>query len=106
MACLALQESEQEAENKQEKAGQLEQKMEEMEKAMIELEQRCVSSTVDCIKNIFFSPNTLVHTVLHRLQNSEQERKESDQSDKDMKVELEGKVNALQKQLMDLDTLR
>uniref|UniRef100_A0A671U7A2 RUN and FYVE domain containing 1 n=1 Tax=Sparus aurata TaxID=8175 RepID=A0A671U7A2_SPAAU len=44
--------------------------------------------------------------VHHRLQNSERERKESDQSDKDMKVELEGKVDALQKQLTDLDTLR
>uniref|UniRef100_A0A8C7YRZ3 RUN and FYVE domain containing 1 n=1 Tax=Oryzias sinensis TaxID=183150 RepID=A0A8C7YRZ3_9TELE len=30
----------------------------------------------------------------------------SDQSDEDMKVELEGKVDALQKQLTDLDTLR
>lgn len=44
--------------------------------------------------------------VLDRLQNSEQERKQSDQSDKDMKKELEGKVDALQKQLADLDTLR
>ena len=44
--------------------------------------------------------------LCHRLQNSEQERKKSDQSDKDMKVELEGKVDALQKQLTDLDTLR
>lgn len=41
-----------------------------------------------------------------RLENSEQEHKESDQSDKDMKMELEGKVDALQKQLTDLDTLR
>lgn len=41
-----------------------------------------------------------------RLQNSEQECKQSDQSDKDMRVELEGKVDALQKQLTDLDTLR
>lgn len=42
----------------------------------------------------------------HRLQNSEQERKQSDQSDKDMKIELERKVDALQNQLTDLDTLR
>lgn len=41
-----------------------------------------------------------------RLQNSERERKQSDESDKDMRVELEGKVDALQKQLTDLDTLR
>uniref|UniRef100_A0A8C9YBY2 RUN and FYVE domain containing 1 n=1 Tax=Sander lucioperca TaxID=283035 RepID=A0A8C9YBY2_SANLU len=32
--------------------------------------------------------------------------RQSDQSDKDMRVELEGKVDALQKQLTDLDTLR
>lgn len=44
--------------------------------------------------------------MLHRLQNSEQERKQSDRSDKDMRTELEGKVDALQKQLTDLDTLR
>lgn len=55
MACVALQESEQEAEKKQAKAVQLEQKMEEMEKGMMELEQRCVSGTVDCVKNIFFT---------------------------------------------------
>lgn len=42
----------------------------------------------------------------NRLENSEQEHKENDQSDKDMKMELEGKVDALQKQLTDLDTLR
>ena len=42
----------------------------------------------------------------HRLQNSEQEREQSDQSDRDMRVELEGKVDDLQKQLTDLDTLR
>lgn len=44
--------------------------------------------------------------ITRRLQNSEQESKQSDQSDKDMRVELEGKVDALQKQLTDLDTLR
>uniref|UniRef100_A0A8D0CX28 RUN and FYVE domain containing 1 n=1 Tax=Sander lucioperca TaxID=283035 RepID=A0A8D0CX28_SANLU len=64
----------------QAEAAQLEQKMDEMEKEMIGLEQR--------------------------LQNSERESRQSDQSDKDMRVELEGKVDALQKQLTDLDTLR
>lgn len=44
--------------------------------------------------------------IARRLQNSEQESKQSDQSDKDMRMELEGKVDALQKQLTDLDTLR
>ncbi|TNM98783.1 RUN and FYVE domain-containing protein 1 [Takifugu flavidus] len=74
------QDSEQEAERKHAKAVQLEQRMNDMEKVIMELEQR--------------------------LENSEQEHKESDQSDKDMKMELEGKVDALQKQLTDLDTLR
>ncbi|XP_060904674.1 RUN and FYVE domain-containing protein 1 [Labrus mixtus] len=74
------QDSQREAEKKQAEAVQLEQKMDEMEKAMKELELR--------------------------LQNSERQRKESDQSDKDMKVELEEKVDGLQKQLTDLDTQR
>nr|XP_019936609.1 PREDICTED: RUN and FYVE domain-containing protein 1-like [Paralichthys olivaceus] len=74
------QDSQREAEKKQAEAVQLEQRMNEMEKAMMELEQR--------------------------LQNSEQKRKQSDQSDKDMRVELEEKVDGLQKQLTDLDTLR
>ncbi|XP_061580985.1 RUN and FYVE domain-containing protein 1 [Cololabis saira] len=74
------QDSEREAERKQTEAVQLEQRLKEMEKAMLDLEQR--------------------------LQNSEHERKQSDQSDTDMKVELERKVDALQKQLTDLDTLR
>ncbi|XP_029298279.1 RUN and FYVE domain-containing protein 1 [Cottoperca gobio] len=74
------QDSRREADKKQAEAAQLEEKMDEMEKAMMELEQR--------------------------LQNSERERKKSDESDKDMRVELEGKVDALQKQLTDLDTLR
>lgn len=72
--------SKQEAEKKQAEAAQLEQKMQEMEQNMKELEKR--------------------------LQSSEQERKHSDQSDKNMREELEGKVDALQKQLTDLDTLR
>lgn len=74
------QESRQEAEKKQTEAAALEQKMHEMERVMKELEMR--------------------------LQKSEQARKQNDQTDKNMKVELEGKVDALQKQLTDLDTLR
>ncbi|XP_030594611.1 RUN and FYVE domain-containing protein 1 [Archocentrus centrarchus] len=74
------QDSQRQAEKKQAEAVQLEQRMNEMEDAMKELEQR--------------------------LQRSEQERKQSDQSDKDMKAALQGKVDALQKQLTDLDTLR
>lgn len=41
-----------------------------------------------------------------RLQRSESQRMQSDQSDKAMRSELEGKVETLQKQLADLDTLR
>ncbi|XP_005719714.1 RUN and FYVE domain-containing protein 1 [Pundamilia nyererei] len=74
------QDSDRQAEKKQAEAVQLEQRMNEMENTMKELEQR--------------------------LQRSEQERKQNDQSDEDMKVELQGKVDALQKQLTDLDTLR
>lgn len=44
--------------------------------------------------------------VCCRLQNSEQQSKQSDQSDKDMRMELEGKVDALQRQLTDMDTIR
>ncbi|XP_028271492.1 RUN and FYVE domain-containing protein 1 [Parambassis ranga] len=72
--------SEQQAEKKQAEAEMLEHRMNEMEKAMVEME--------------------------NRLQKSEQERKQNDQSDKDMRVELERKTDALQKQLTDLDTLR
>uniref|UniRef100_A0A672IHA9 RUN and FYVE domain containing 1 n=1 Tax=Salarias fasciatus TaxID=181472 RepID=A0A672IHA9_SALFA len=50
--------------------------------------------------------SVLIAPVGCRLQDSERQRKQSDQSDKDMKVELDGKVEALQKQLTDLDTLR
>ncbi|XP_061690642.1 RUN and FYVE domain-containing protein 1 [Syngnathoides biaculeatus] len=74
------QDFEREAAKKQAKAEQLERKMDEMAKAMTELQLR--------------------------LQSSEQDRKKSDQSDKDLRVELEGKVNALEKQLTDLDSLR
>lgn len=60
-----------------------------------------------CSNELPLSRNHPSDRLLHdRLQNSEQERKQSDQSDKDMKVELEGKVDALQRQLADLDTLR
>ncbi|XP_077434370.1 RUN and FYVE domain-containing protein 1 [Vanacampus margaritifer] len=71
---------EREAGKKQAEAEQLERKMDDMTKAMSELERR--------------------------LQNSEKDRKKSDQSDKDLRIELEGKVNALEKQLSDLDALR
>ncbi|XP_067103824.1 RUN and FYVE domain-containing protein 1 isoform X1 [Osmerus mordax] len=74
------QDAERDTESKQEAAAQLEDKMKHMETAMQEMEQR--------------------------LQNSERERRQSDQSDRDMRSELEGKVDALQKQLGDLDTLR
>ncbi|XP_014827056.1 PREDICTED: RUN and FYVE domain-containing protein 1-like [Poecilia mexicana] len=68
------------AEKKQAEAVQLEQRINEMEKATVELEER--------------------------LQKSEQQSRQTDQSDKDMRVELEAKVDAFQKQLTDLDTLR
>ncbi len=104
---MALKDSEREAEKKQAEAVQLEQKMEEMERAMKELEQRSVLYMCLCVQMIFTSINMLLLCRLClRLQNSEQERKQSDQSDKNMRVELEGKVEALQKQLTDLDTLR
>ncbi|XP_034037349.1 RUN and FYVE domain-containing protein 2 [Thalassophryne amazonica] len=74
------QDSEREAEKKQAEAVQLEQKMNDMEKVMMELEQR--------------------------LDMSERQCKQSDQSDKDMKGQLEAKVDTLQKQLADLDRLR
>ncbi|XP_061757936.1 RUN and FYVE domain-containing protein 1 [Nerophis ophidion] len=74
------QDFEREAAKKQAETEHLEQKMIDMEKAMTELELR--------------------------LQNSEQDRKKSDQSDKDLKEVLGEKVNALQRQLSDLDTLR
>lgn len=61
----------------------------------------CVFKVIILVSNMPF-----ICCLCHRLQNSEQERKQSDQSDKDMKVEVEGKVEALQKQLTDLDTLR
>lgn len=83
--------------------------MNDMEKVIMELEERYgwggkdprVFNWTSCEP-----PSSSWLFVLDRLQNSEQERKQSDQSDKDMKKELEGKVDALQKQLADLDTLR
>ncbi|KAM9834714.1 RUN and FYVE domain-containing protein 1 isoform X1 [Syngnathus typhle] len=74
------QDFEREAAKKQAEAEQLEQKMDDMAKAMTELELR--------------------------LQNSEKDREKSDQSDKDLRVELEAKVSTLEKQLSDLDALR
>ncbi|XP_015232772.1 PREDICTED: RUN and FYVE domain-containing protein 1-like [Cyprinodon variegatus] len=74
------QDSERQAEKKQAEAVQLEQRINDMEKTMVELERR--------------------------LQKSEQERRQTDQSDKDMRVELEGKVDTFEKQLTDLDKLR
>uniref|UniRef100_A0A7N8Y597 RUN and FYVE domain containing 1 n=1 Tax=Mastacembelus armatus TaxID=205130 RepID=A0A7N8Y597_9TELE len=57
--------------------------------------------------NTRFCPVTsMISQTGHILQNSERERKRSDRSDEDMRLELEGKVDALQKQLTDLDTLR
>ncbi|XP_056295935.1 RUN and FYVE domain-containing protein 1 isoform X2 [Pseudoliparis swirei] len=65
---------------KQSEAVQLEQKMDDMERATAELERR--------------------------LQNSERERQHSDRSDRELRAELQGTVDALQKQLTDLDTQR
>ena len=50
----------------------------------------------------------MYYSLLHflRLLKSEHARKQTDQCDMDMRVELEGKVDALQKQLTDLDSLR
>ncbi|XDV37631.1 hypothetical protein PO909_007205 [Leuciscus waleckii] len=74
------QESDRVAQKKVEDMLQLEKKMIQMEAAMKELEQR--------------------------LQNSENVRKNSDESQNELKSEMKGKVNALQKRLADLDTLR
>ncbi|PWA23721.1 hypothetical protein CCH79_00005924 [Gambusia affinis] len=79
-AEVGMADSGRQAEKKQAEAAQLEQRINEMEKAMVELEER--------------------------LQKSEQQSRQTDQSDKDMRVELEAKVDAFQKQLTDLDTLR
>ncbi|XP_030639707.1 RUN and FYVE domain-containing protein 1 [Chanos chanos] len=65
---------------KDEEVGQLEQKISHMESAMKELEQR--------------------------LLNSERTREKSDQNERDLRSELQAKVDTLQKQLSDLDTLR
>lgn len=42
----------------------------------------------------------------YRLENSENVRKNTDESQSELKAEMKGKVNALQKRLSDLDTLR
>ncbi|KAL2077244.1 hypothetical protein ACEWY4_026748 [Coilia grayii] len=65
---------------KEDDAVKLAEKMNSMEQAMKELEQRLVRS--------------------------EQARRQTDQCEKDMRSELEGKVEALQQQLADLDSLR
>lgn len=41
-----------------------------------------------------------------RLVRSEQARRRTDQCEQDMRLELEGRVEALQQQLSDLDSLR
>lgn len=105
---LLPQDSEREAEKKQARAEQLEKKMEEMENAMVEMEQRWIFKVNP--RMIGMSPSLILLYFLlicaGRLQNSEQQSKQSDQSDKDMRMELEGKVDALQKQLTDMDTVR
>ncbi|XP_016130201.1 RUN and FYVE domain-containing protein 1 isoform X1 [Sinocyclocheilus grahami] len=74
------QESDRVAQKKVEDMQELEEKMIQMEAAMKELEQR--------------------------LQNSENVRKNTDESQNELRSEMKGKVNALQKRLADLDTLR
>ncbi|XP_059377901.1 RUN and FYVE domain-containing protein 1-like [Carassius carassius] len=74
------QESDRVAQKKEEDMERLEKKMIQMEAAMKELEQR--------------------------LQNSENVLKNTDESQNELRSEMKGKVNALQKRLTDLDTLR
>lgn len=74
------QESDRVSQKKEEEMLQLEKKMIQMEAGMKELEQR--------------------------LQNSENLCKNTDESQSELKAEMKGKVNALQKRLADLDTLR
>ncbi|XP_043113287.1 RUN and FYVE domain-containing protein 1 [Puntigrus tetrazona] len=74
------QESDRVAQKKVEDMQELEKKMIQMEATMKELEQR--------------------------LQNSENVRKNTDESQNELRSEMKGKVNALQKRLSDLDTLR
>uniref|UniRef100_A0A673MJQ9 RUN and FYVE domain-containing protein 1-like n=1 Tax=Sinocyclocheilus rhinocerous TaxID=307959 RepID=A0A673MJQ9_9TELE len=73
------QESDRVAQKKEEDMQQLEKKMIQMEAAMKQLEQR--------------------------LQNSENVCKNTDESQNELRSEMKGKVNALQKRLTDLDTL-
>uniref|UniRef100_A0A3P9NGB2 RUN and FYVE domain containing 1 n=1 Tax=Poecilia reticulata TaxID=8081 RepID=A0A3P9NGB2_POERE len=49
---------------------------------------------------------TLNLQMFHKAEVGMQQSRQTDQSDKDMRVELEAKVDAFQKQLTDLDTLR
>ncbi|KAM9510944.1 RUN and FYVE domain-containing protein 1-like isoform 1-T1 [Salvelinus alpinus] len=74
------QDCEREAQMKEEEEGQLEEKINQMETTIKEMEQR--------------------------LQNSARDRRQSDQTERNMRTELEGKVDSLQKQLSELDTLR
>uniref|UniRef100_A0A3P8XMG9 RUN and FYVE domain containing 1 n=1 Tax=Esox lucius TaxID=8010 RepID=A0A3P8XMG9_ESOLU len=74
------QDCEREAQRKHEEARQLEEKMSQMESTMKEMEQR--------------------------LQDSESDRRQVDQADRDMRSQLEERVEALRKQLSDLDTMR
>ncbi|XP_056625204.1 RUN and FYVE domain-containing protein 1 isoform X2 [Triplophysa dalaica] len=74
------QESDRVSQKKEEEMLLLEKKMIQMEAVMKELEQR--------------------------LENSENVRKNTDESQSELKAEIKGKVNALQKRLSDLDTLR
>ncbi|XP_077464955.1 RUN and FYVE domain-containing protein 1 [Stigmatopora argus] len=74
------QDSERETAKKQAEVEQLEQKIDDMVKAMADLELRLHDSERDC--------------------------KKSNQSDKNLRAELEGKINSLEKQLSDLDAQR
>ncbi|XP_029961326.1 RUN and FYVE domain-containing protein 1 isoform X2 [Salarias fasciatus] len=80
----------------------------EMEVAMklLEKDTHEKQDTLAALRLQLDQVKTLNLQMFHKAQDSERQRKQSDQSDKDMKVELDGKVEALQKQLTDLDTLR
>lgn len=110
-AHVTLKDFECEAEKKQAEAVQLELKMNEMEKVMKNLEQRsvmctCMFTNTSLLICGLCSGFCFLYYGCNRLQNSEQACQQSDQSDQVMRVQLEGKVDALQKQLADLDTLR
>uniref|UniRef100_A0A3P9IX61 RUN and FYVE domain containing 1 n=1 Tax=Oryzias latipes TaxID=8090 RepID=A0A3P9IX61_ORYLA len=77
----------------------------EMEVAMklLEKDSHEKQDTLAALRLQLEQVKTLNLQMFHRAQ---VDTDQSDQSDEDMKVELEGKVDALQKQLTDLDTLR